>query len=92
MSGFSRTAIANIARQADYDTWPVRHMLNRILTVICSLTVLATSYLTVSVIVLRPPRFNYQAWAVVLGSLVTLQGALTLLRVLQSDDIRRIVA
>ena len=125
-------------------------MLNRILTVICSITVLATGYLTLSVIVLRPPRLNYQAWALmaglflaqsvltlvtiadtahrswmralvsaggmalivvgvwwvqatvtgshfegyalVLGSLVTFQGALTLLRLLQSDDIRRIVA
>jgi hypothetical protein len=40
-------------------------------------TVLATAYLTASMLALRPPRANYQQWAVI-ASLIAAQGALTL--------------
>lgn len=52
-------------------------MLNRILAVLCSFTLFAVAYLSVSVIVLHPPRANYQAWFFMAG-LFTAQSALTL--------------
>jgi hypothetical protein len=51
-------------------------MLKRSLTTLCALTMLATVYLSVSLAVLRPPRANYQQWALA-AALILAQGALT---------------
>jgi len=47
------------------------------LTVLCALTLMATLYLTASLAVLRPPRANYQQWAMV-AALIVAQGTLTI--------------
>ena len=52
-------------------------MLKTALTLVCSLTLLATGYLTLSVIVLHPPRANYQAWFLIAPLLIA-QSVLTL--------------
>ena len=49
-------------------------MLNRILVVMCSLTLLATGYLSLSVMVRRPPRLNYGAWVLIAGLFVAQSG------------------
>jgi hypothetical protein len=51
-----------------------------LLAVICSLTVLATGYLSLSLLILRPPRANYQEW-IPMAALFLAQGALTLVAV-----------
>ena len=48
-----------------------------ILTAICAFTLLATAFLTASLLILRPPRGNYQQWALV-ASLIVAQGVFTL--------------
>jgi hypothetical protein len=48
-----------------------------LLTVICVLTLLAVGYLSLSLIVLRPPRANYQGWFT-LAALIAVQTAVTL--------------
>jgi hypothetical protein len=53
------------------------HMLNRIVAVLCSFTLFATGYLSLSVIVLRPPRASYQAWFL-MAALFVAQSVLTL--------------
>ena len=52
-------------------------MLKTALTAICLLTLSATVYLSASLMILRPPRANYQQWALMAGAIV-LQSALTL--------------
>ena len=52
-------------------------MLKTALAAICAFTLLATLYLSASLLILRPPRANYQQWALVAGVIVT-QGVLTL--------------
>jgi hypothetical protein len=52
-------------------------MLKTALAAICAFTLLATAYLTASLLILRPPRANYQPWALV-ASAIIVQGALTL--------------
>jgi len=47
------------------------------LAAVCILTVLATAYLSASLVVLRAPRANYQQWAME-ATLIVAQGALTL--------------
>lgn len=47
------------------------------LAAICVLTLLATAYLSMSLLVLRPPRANYPVWFT-LATLFVAQGALTL--------------
>jgi hypothetical protein len=47
------------------------------LAAVCILTGLATAYLSASLVVLRPPRADYQQWAVV-ATLIVAQGVLTL--------------
>jgi hypothetical protein len=47
------------------------------LAAVCGFTLLATAYLTASVLILRPPRANYQQWALV-ASVIVAQGTLTL--------------
>ena len=47
------------------------------LAAICIFTLLATAYLTASLLILRPPRANYQQWAVI-ASAIIVQCALTL--------------
>src|SRR5213593_1782185 len=53
------------------------------LTAICVLTLLAAAYLSLSLIVLHPPRANYQQWAFV-ASVIVAQGVLTLVAVTAS--------
>ena len=52
-------------------------MLKTALAAICLLTLSATLYLSVSLLILQPPRANYQQWALMAG-VVVVQGALTL--------------
>lgn len=53
-------------------------MLRAALAAICAFTLLATVYLTLSLLILRPPRANYQEWTV-MASLFVAQSVLTLL-------------
>ena len=43
----------------------------------CMFTLLATAYLTASLLVLRPPRANYQQWSP-MAALIIAQGVVTL--------------
>ena len=49
-------------------------------TILCVLTLLAVAYLSVSVVLLRPPRANYAAWFT-FAALVCMQTAATLLAI-----------
>ena len=51
-----------------------------LLAVICCLTVLATGYLSLSLLILRPPRANYYEW-IPMAALFLAQGVLTLVAV-----------
>ena len=53
-------------------------MVRTALAAICAFTLLATAYLTASLLILRPPRANYQQWTLV-AAVILVQGALTLL-------------
>ena len=55
-------------------------MVKASLAAICSLTLLATGYLSLSLLVLRPPRANYPEWFMMAALFVT-QSAFTLLAV-----------
>ena len=48
------------------------------LAAICAFTLLATAYLTASLLIVRPPRANVQQWALI-ASVIVGQGALTLM-------------
>ena len=52
-------------------------MVKTALAAICAYTLLATAYLTASLLILRPPRANYQQWTLV-AAVILVQGALTL--------------
>jgi hypothetical protein len=52
-------------------------MLKTALAAICLCTLAATAYLSASLLILRPPRANYQQWAMIAGVIVV-QGVLTL--------------
>jgi hypothetical protein len=52
-------------------------MVKTALAAICVFTLLATTYLSASLLILRPPRANYQQWALV-ASVIVAQGVLTL--------------
>ena len=52
-------------------------MLKTALAAICILTLLATAYLTASLLVLRPPRANSQQWSL-MAALIIAQGVVTL--------------
>src|SRR5437868_13456881 len=52
-------------------------MVRNALAAICFVTLSATAYRTVSLLVLRPPRANYQQWAAI-ATLIVAQGCLTL--------------
>jgi len=49
-------------------------MLKSALAAICILVVLAVAYLTLSVVVLRPPRVNYAAWLATASVVAALSG------------------
>jgi len=49
-------------------------MLKAALAAICILVVVAVGYLTLSVVVLRPPRINYSAWIGVASVVLVLSG------------------
>jgi hypothetical protein len=51
-----------------------------VLAAISAFTVLATSYLSVSLVILRPPRANTQVW-IPMAALFLVQGVLTLIAV-----------
>jgi len=53
-------------------------MVKTALVAICAFTLVATAYLTASLLVLRPARANYQQWTLV-AAVILVQGALTLL-------------
>ena len=48
------------------------------LAAICASTLLATAYLSASLLILRPPRANYEPWAVV-ALVIVFQSVLTLI-------------
>src|SRR5258706_14023504 len=52
-------------------------MVKTALAAICTFRLLATDYLTASLLVLRPPRANYLQWTLV-AAVILVQGALTL--------------
>jgi hypothetical protein len=52
-------------------------MLKTALAAVCALTLLATVYLSLSLVVLQPPRANYRAWFTI-APLLLAQGAITL--------------
>lgn len=52
-------------------------MLKTALAAICLLTLSATLYLSASLLILQPPRANYQQWVLMAG-VVVVQGAVTL--------------
>ena len=52
-------------------------MVKGALTAICTLTLLATAYLSLSLLILRPPRANYQQWALI-AAVIAAQSVLTL--------------
>jgi hypothetical protein len=66
--------------QNDHHDWQPHGILNRLLAASCWLTLFATAYLSLSVIVLRPPRLNYSAWFLMAGFFVA-QSVLTLVTV-----------
>ena len=51
-------------------------VLKTALAAICAFTLLATAFLTASLLILRPPRANYQQWAFV-ATVIVAQGVLT---------------
>ena len=51
-----------------------------LLAIICSLTVLATGFLSLSLLILRPPRVNYYEW-IPMAALFLGQGVMTLVAV-----------
>jgi uncharacterized membrane protein HdeD (DUF308 family) len=63
--------------------------MRKALGAMCLLTLLAVAYLTVSLVVLRPPRANYPVWFT-LASIFVAQGVLTLagLRARPSPSLR----
>ena len=48
------------------------------LAAICGFSLLATAYLSASLLILRPPRANYERWAVI-ALVIVAQGVLTLI-------------
>src|SRR5258708_25460479 len=52
-------------------------MVKKAVAAMCVFTLLATAYLTASLLLLRPPRANYQQWALV-ACVIVVQGTLTL--------------
>ena len=52
-------------------------MVKTALAAICIFTLAATVYLSASLMVLRPPRANYQQWTLI-AAVILFQGALTL--------------
>ena len=53
-------------------------MVKTALAAICLLTLSATLYLSASLLILQPPRTNYQQWSLV-ASAIMVQGALTVI-------------
>jgi peptidoglycan/LPS O-acetylase OafA/YrhL len=53
-------------------------VMTRLLTALCAFTLLATAYLSLSVLVLRPPRANYREWFP-MAALFVGQSAITLI-------------
>jgi hypothetical protein len=68
-------------------------ILKTLLALNCWFTLLATVYLTVSVLVLRPPRLNVPLW-IAMAAFFSVQGAMTLLAIKEARGgraIRRVV-
>lgn len=66
------------AERSDRHDLRAHPIFDRLLVASCGFTLLATSFLTLSVIVLRPPRFEDNAWFPIAGFFIT-QSALTLM-------------
>jgi hypothetical protein len=69
--------------QNDHHDWQPHAIVNRLLAASCWLTLLATTYLSLSVIILRPPRLNYSAWFLMAGFFIA-QSVLTMVTVVGS--------
>jgi hypothetical protein len=63
-------------------------MVKTALAAICAFTLLATVYLTASLLILRPPRADYQRWAFA-ASVIVAQGALTLTALRSGNRLRQ---
>jgi hypothetical protein len=71
------------AERRDQHDWRPHPTLNRLLAASCWFTLFATAYLSLSVIILRPPRLNYSAWFLMAGFFIA-QSVLTLVTVVGS--------
>ena len=65
------------AERTDHHDWRPHVILDRLLAASCWCTLSATAYLTLSVVILRPPRFNYSIW-LAMAALFVVQSGLTL--------------
>ncbi len=65
------------AERKDHHDLRPHAILDRLLAASCWCTLFATAYLTLSVLMLRPPRFNYATWLPMAGFFIV-QSALTL--------------
>jgi hypothetical protein len=65
------------AERKDHHDWRPHVILDRLLAASCWCTLSATAYLTLSVLMLRPPRFNYSIWLAMAGVFIV-QSVLTL--------------
>ena len=66
-------------------------MVKAALAALCTFTLLATAYLTASLLILRPPRANYQQW-VFTASVIVAQGVLTLTALWSGTRLRQAIS
>ena len=66
-------------------------MVKAALAAICTFTLLATAYLTASLLILHPARANYQQWAFT-ASVIAAQGVLTLTALWSGTSIRQAIS
>src|SRR5215470_14107255 len=71
------------------DATPRNALMKTLLAIITSLTVLATGYLSLSLLILRPPHANYYEW-IPMATLFLVEGVLTLVAVGRGGCGRRI--
>jgi hypothetical protein len=63
-------------------------MVKTALAAMCVFTLLATAYLSASLLILRPPRANYQHWALT-AFVIVAQGGLTLIALRSGNHLRQ---
>jgi HAAS domain-containing protein len=68
------------AERKDHHDWRPHAILNRLLAASCWFTLFATAYLSLSVLIVRPPRLDYSVWFLTAGFFIA-QSVLTLVTV-----------